>query len=136
MKTLFLLALTLSATGLVQAQEKDLFNLPFTELNSVEVTSVSKRQERASSAAAAVFVITQEDIRRSGATRIPQLLRMVPGVQVAEYNQQIVEAEAQMKLAASKVNESSVTLITDKARLKKGEFAASSGLLKVIMRQI
>jgi iron complex outermembrane receptor protein len=86
MKTLLFLVLTLSAACLVQAQEKDLFSLPFNELKSVEVTSVSKRQERASNAAAAVFVITQDDIRRSGATRIPQLLRMVPGVQVAEYD--------------------------------------------------
>ncbi|MCP4254708.1 MAG: TonB-dependent receptor [Candidatus Scalindua sp.] len=50
----------------------------------MEVTSVSKKPEKLSDSAAAVFVITQEDIRRSGATHIPDLLRMVPGLQVAQ----------------------------------------------------
>ncbi len=49
----------------------------------IEVTSVSKKPEKAAQAPAAVFVITQEDIRRSGATHIPEVLRMVPGVEVA-----------------------------------------------------
>lgn len=48
-----------------------------------EVTSVSKREEKASQAAAAVYVITAEDIRRSGATNIPEALRMAPGISVA-----------------------------------------------------
>ena len=46
---------------------------------NIEVTSVSKKEQKMSQAAAAIFVITQEDIRRSGATNIPDLLRMVPG---------------------------------------------------------
>ncbi len=50
----------------------------------MEVTSVSKKPEKLSDSAAAIFVITQEDIRRSGATHIPDLLRMVPGLQVAQ----------------------------------------------------
>jgi iron complex outermembrane receptor protein len=49
----------------------------------IEVTSVSKKPEKATQAAAAVYVITQEDIRRSGATHIPEVLRMVPGMEVA-----------------------------------------------------
>ena len=49
----------------------------------IEVTSVSKKPEKVTQAPAAVFVITQEDIRRSGATQIPEVLRMVPGVEVA-----------------------------------------------------
>ena len=49
----------------------------------MEVTSVTKKQQRLHEAAAAVFVITQEDIRRSGVTSIPEALRMVPGLQVA-----------------------------------------------------
>jgi len=52
-------------------------------LMDVEVTSVSKKQQRLSQVAAAVYVITQEDIRRSGATSIPEALRMAPGVQVS-----------------------------------------------------
>lgn len=60
-----------------------LAELELETLMNLEVTSVSKKAERLSQASAAVFVITQEDIRRSGATSIPELLRMVPGVQVA-----------------------------------------------------
>jgi iron complex outermembrane receptor protein len=53
------------------------------ELMDIEVTSVSKRPERRLEAAAAIYVITAEDILRSGATSIPEALRMAPGVQVA-----------------------------------------------------
>ncbi len=53
------------------------------ELMQVKITSVSKSEEELSDAAAAVYVITQEDIRRSGATCIPEALRMAPGIEVA-----------------------------------------------------
>ncbi len=61
----------------------DLTQLSLEDLMNVEVTSVSKKKQKLSGAAAAIFVITQEDIRRSGATSIPEALRMVPGLQVA-----------------------------------------------------
>ncbi len=61
----------------------DLTELSLEELMSVEVTSVSKKKQKFSESAAAIFVITQEDIRRSGVTSIPEALRMVPGIQVA-----------------------------------------------------
>jgi iron complex outermembrane receptor protein len=61
----------------------DLTEMSLEELMGIEVTSVSKRAEPISTAAAAVFVITQEDLRRSGATSIPEALRMVPGIEVA-----------------------------------------------------
>jgi iron complex outermembrane recepter protein len=64
----------------------DLANQSLEDLMNIEVTSVSKKQEKLSRTAAAVFVITQEDIRRSGATNIPDLLRMVPGMDVGEIN--------------------------------------------------
>ena len=51
---------------------------------NVEVTSVAKKDQRLSDVAAAIFVISQEDIRRSGANNIPDLLRMVPGMDVAQ----------------------------------------------------
>src|SRR5690349_10260769 len=53
------------------------------ELLNVEVTSVSRREEGLRKAAAAVSVLTQEDIRRSGATSMPEALRLVPGLHVA-----------------------------------------------------
>ena len=61
----------------------DLTQLSLEELMSVEVTSVSKKKQKLSESAAAIFVITQEDLRRSGATSIPEALRMVPGIQVS-----------------------------------------------------
>ena len=64
----------------------DVFELSLAELLSIEVTSVSKRAQRLSDAAAAVFVITADDIRRSGVTTIPDSLRLAPGVQVANIN--------------------------------------------------
>jgi iron complex outermembrane receptor protein len=57
--------------------------LSLEELMNIEVTSVSKKPQKAWESAAAVFVITQEDIRRSGATSIAEALRMAPGIHVA-----------------------------------------------------
>ena len=65
------------------AATSELTELSLEELMNVEVTSVSKKPERLSDAAAAVYVITREDIRRSGATSIPEILRLAPNLQVA-----------------------------------------------------
>lgn len=73
-----------SAQAAVEPKAAALLSLSLEELSNVQITSVSKRSEKASEAAAAVFVITQEDIRRSGMTNIPELLRMVPGLNVAQ----------------------------------------------------
>jgi iron complex outermembrane recepter protein len=62
----------------------DLSQLSLDTLSNTEITSVARKAERLSQAAAAIFVITQEDIRRSGLTSIPELLRMVPGLSVAQ----------------------------------------------------
>ncbi|MCU1237756.1 MAG: TonB-dependent receptor, plug, partial [Candidatus Solibacter sp.] len=53
------------------------------ELSQIEVTTPSKQPVKASQTPAAIFVITGEDIRRSGVTSIPEALRMAPGVEVA-----------------------------------------------------
>lgn len=53
------------------------------ELMNLEITSVGKKKQKLTEAASAVFVITQEDLRRSGVTSIAEALRMVPGLQVA-----------------------------------------------------
>ncbi len=62
----------------------DLTSLPLEDLMNLEVTSVSKKPQRLSQAASAVYVITREDIRRSGMTSIADVLRMVPGLDVAQ----------------------------------------------------
>jgi iron complex outermembrane receptor protein len=64
--------------------DNEFIDLSLGELLNLEVTSVSKKAQPVSQAAAAVFVITHEDIRRSGVTTIPEALRMVPGLQVAQ----------------------------------------------------
>jgi iron complex outermembrane receptor protein len=63
--------------------QSDLSNASLEQLMDVRVTSVNKREQKLARTAAAVFVISQEDIRRSGATNIPDVLRMAPGVQVS-----------------------------------------------------
>jgi iron complex outermembrane receptor protein len=63
--------------------EGDLADLDLEALMQIEVTSVSKRAQKWFETAAAVTVISNEDIRRSGMTTIPDLLRMVPGLHVA-----------------------------------------------------
>lgn len=65
------------------ATAQDVAGLSLEDLLNTEVSSVSRKSQRLSETAAAVFVLTGDDIQRSGATSIPEALRMVPGVQVA-----------------------------------------------------
>jgi iron complex outermembrane receptor protein len=69
-----------------QAQAIDLAELSLEELANIEVTSVSRRPEPISDAAASIFVITSSDIRRSGARTLPEALRLAPNLQVARVN--------------------------------------------------
>jgi len=79
-------ALAISAPVLAQQKQEDLTKASIEDLLNIEVTSVSKKEQKESRTAAAVFVITAEDIGRSAATNIPDLLRMVPGLDVAQIN--------------------------------------------------
>jgi iron complex outermembrane recepter protein len=65
-------------SGAAQAQEKSLTELDLATLMGmdVKITSAARREQSGSDAAAAIFVLTREDIRRNGATGIPELLRM------------------------------------------------------------
>jgi iron complex outermembrane recepter protein len=60
--------------------------LTLEQLMDVEVTSVSRRPEKLSTTASAIQIITGEDIRRSGASSIPEALRLAPNLQVAQVN--------------------------------------------------
>lgn len=75
--------LGMTTTGWAQKPGTDLTEKSIEDLMDIEVTSVSKKEERLFQTAAAVYVITQEEIRRSGLTSIPELLRLAPGIQVA-----------------------------------------------------
>src|SRR5258707_874196 len=81
------LALTLSSrinlSAAEPAAQAELTELPIETLMQIEVTSVSRKAEKISEAPAAISVITQDDIRRSGVTSIPEALRLAPGLEVA-----------------------------------------------------
>ncbi|MGD9110367.1 MAG: TonB-dependent receptor [Phycisphaerales bacterium] len=64
----------------------ELLEMSLEELMEVPLTLVSKKDEKFFKAPAAAYVITDEDIRRSGHQSIPELLRLVPGIEVARLN--------------------------------------------------
>lgn len=86
--SLALSALSLTAkaeTAQPEAESSDnpLKQLSLEELGSVKVTTASKEPEEVWNTSAAVYVITHDDIERSGASSIPEALRLAPGVEVA-----------------------------------------------------
>jgi iron complex outermembrane receptor protein len=84
--TCSLLLVPMASPTWAQQPAPDLTDISLENLMNIEVTSVSRKEQKLSRAASAVFVITQEDIQRSGATTIPDVLRMVPGMDVAQIN--------------------------------------------------
>jgi iron complex outermembrane receptor protein len=64
-------------------RDQALWQRSLDELMQVEVISVGKKEQRVFDSAASVYVITRDDIRRSGLTSVPELLRLAPGVTVA-----------------------------------------------------
>src|SRR3989449_2357618 len=86
---LLAVALTITASPAL-GQQRDslqaLKRLTLDQLMNVEVTSVSGRAERLAQTASAIQVITQEDIRQSGATSLPEALRLAANLQVAQIN--------------------------------------------------
>ncbi|MBZ5727577.1 MAG: TonB-dependent receptor plug domain-containing protein [Acidobacteriia bacterium] len=83
--------LAIWAAGSASAQRvgeptADLDKVSVDELFSIQVTSVGRKAQQISKAPAAVFVLTADDIRRSGATSIPEALQWVPGLTVLRLN--------------------------------------------------
>ena len=64
----------------------DFGDLTLDQLANVKITSFTKKDQVLSQVAGAAYVITQEQIRRSGLTSVPELLRLVPGIHVAQLN--------------------------------------------------
>src|SRR5258707_10793924 len=84
---LVLVAFTGSALADTESLEPSaaaLKKLSLEELMNMEVTSVSRRPEKLGETASAIQVITQEDIRRSGATSLPEALRLASNLEVAQ----------------------------------------------------
>src|SRR5688572_155925 len=94
----------------ITASTGALKRLSIEELMDIEVTSVSRSAETLSSAAAAVGVVTNEDIRRSGATTIPEALRGIPGLHVARRN---ANSWAVSSRAFSSVNSEKLLVLSD-----------------------
>ena len=90
-KTSYVWALLVLLTSISWAVERpvtrqgflDPTQISLEDLLKIEVISITKRPESRAEVAAAVYVITQDDIRRSGVTSLPEALRLAPGVQVA-----------------------------------------------------
>ena len=82
--TYCLLGAVLGLSSLASAENQDeALNLSVEDLLNVEVTSAAKKAQSLNDAAAAIFVITNEDIKRSGVTNIPDALRLAPGLDIA-----------------------------------------------------
>ncbi len=85
-----LVAFLVLASAAASAQESlaqvDVKKLSLEDLGKIEITSVSKQAEPLNDAPAAIYVITNEDIRRSGARSLPEMLRLAPNLQVAQVN--------------------------------------------------
>lgn len=79
---------------LAQLQLRQLQRLSIEQLSQVQVTSVAKRRQPLADAPAAAFVITHEQIVRSGATTIPEMLRLAPNLDVARVNSTTYEITA------------------------------------------
>jgi iron complex outermembrane receptor protein len=83
---MLLLAALLFTGGAAEGQNPDLSSLSVDDLMNVSVVSVAMKEQKLADTAAAAFVITQEEIARSGATSLPEVLRLVPGLDVARIN--------------------------------------------------
>lgn len=70
----------------VCAENSPLFAMDLEQLMDMHVTTVSKRKQSLYDVSAAAYIITQDDIRRSGATSLPEILDVVPGINVAKIN--------------------------------------------------
>ncbi|MCI0530622.1 MAG: TonB-dependent receptor [candidate division Zixibacteria bacterium] len=81
-----LLGFTSVVSGQTLPSPSELKRLSVEELMNIEVTSVSKRPEKLLETASAIQVITQEEISRSGASSLPEALRLAPNLGVAQVN--------------------------------------------------
>lgn len=105
---LLVVALIVLGTALAQrvgAPTDDLDKLSVDELFTLQVTSVGRKAQQLSKAPAAVFVLTAEDIKRSGATSIPEALQWVPGLTVLRLDGRswVVSARGSARLYSDKI---------------------------------
>lgn len=85
-KVICIVCLSVKLAKSAEHEPDELSQLSIEALMSSKVVTATRTEQRLMDTAAAAYVITQDDIRRSGATTIPDALRMVPGLQVARVN--------------------------------------------------
>jgi len=102
---LMLCILGADANAAETAAASSIADLSLEELSNIVVTSVSRREERLADAPAAIFVITADDIRRSGATSLPEALRLAPNLEIAraDANQYAISARGFNNVLANKM---------------------------------
>ena len=83
MKRFIQACILLMSVSSIASPASDISEISLQELGNLQVSLVSKKKEKLTHAAAAVYVITSDDIRRSGVTSIAEALKLVPGMQVA-----------------------------------------------------
>jgi len=83
-KLALILFLTSFSNPLTAGVDADIYSMDLEQLMNIEVVSASKKSQSMLKTAAAIHVISEEDIQRSSATSLPELLRGVPGLQVAQ----------------------------------------------------
>ncbi len=83
---IFICDLAYAETDSNKIHPNKIADMDMADLLKVQVTSVSKKAQALSDAPSAVFVISNDDIKRSGVTTIPEALRMAPGIDVARVN--------------------------------------------------
>ena len=94
-----------AASRAAELHAQNLIDLSLEQLGNIEITSVSRYAERLSDAAASIYVINADDIRRSGANSIPEALRLAPNLQVAraDNNQWSITARGFNSVLANKM---------------------------------
>lgn len=81
--TILIVAALFICPTYITAEETEILDLDLSSLMQIQITSAGRKKQKLVDVPAAVYVIDQEDIRNSGATYLPELLRLVPGLQVS-----------------------------------------------------
>lgn len=82
--SLLVCAVQAACAATAAAATNEFLDMSLEELVDYRITSMSRKEQRVADMAAAAYVISAEEIRRSGAQSIPEALRLVPGLNVAQ----------------------------------------------------
>lgn len=83
-KKFAILALLIALPLAALAADENMLDMDLESLMQIQVTSAGRKEQNLMDVPAAIFVLTAEDIKNSGATNIAEALRLVPGIHVAQ----------------------------------------------------